>query len=298
MINESQFKIQNQLKSHEVKGFKKRTKLTLILNSHSLSYYQKCEKLYEYTTIRNLEQIEEIYPFTRGSLISKILELWYRAKKLSYSKERLEDLEFKLYKIVFRSKSLKEDDRTLISARLQEYFEKYRLETYKVIAVEKGFSKILYEDDYVLYIYEGKPDLVVDFGPNLGIGPIDHKSESRRNDIYPFNNQILGYCWSMDSKIGMYNYIGLQNDDQNGKVLRRETLTFSENQINQWRDDTIQWFHRILRSLNSKNYLRSWNCQGVYGVCSFSKVCEMPTENGKLVKIKNLFKEREPYRSW
>ena len=280
------------------KGFKKRSKLTLIQNSHSLSYFQRCEKLYEYTTIKNLEPIEEIYYFTRGTLISKLLELWYRAKKRHYTIKRLEDLEDKLFMVVRRLKTLRETDREIISRRLIEYFNKYRLESYRIVAVEKGFSKILYEDDYVLYIYEGKPDLVVDFGHNLGIGPIDHKSESMKREIYPFNNQIMGYCWAMESKIAMYNYIGLQNNSQDGEVLRRTTLTFSESQIEQWRQDTIQWYHRILKSINSRTFIRSWNCQSMYSICQFSDVCEMPTENGKLVKIKNLFKEREPYKSW
>lgn len=280
------------------KGFKKRTKLTLILNSHSLSYFQRCEKLYEYTTVRNLEPIDEIYYFTRGTLISKVLELWYRAKKRNYSIKRLENLEDNLFKIISRSKKLKESDRLLIASRLIQYFTKYRHEGYKIIAVEQGFSKILYEDDYVLYIYEGKPDLLVDFGRNLGIGPVDHKSESRRNDIYPFNNQIMGYCWSVGSRIAVYNYIGLQTDSKEGDVLRREAITFSDAQIEQWRQDTIRWYHRVLKSINSKDFLRSWNCDGKYSICQFSKVCEQPTENGKLIKIKNFYQEREPYKSW
>lgn len=270
----------------------------LTLNSHSLSYFQRCEQFYQYAVLENLILNEPYYPFDRGALISKIMELWYRARRRNYGIRKLQKLENKLFKILLKANVIREDDRLQIAGRIMEYFNKYRSESYKIVAVEQGFSKVLYEDSNVLFIYEGRPDLVVDFGRGMGIGPIDHKTESRKSDIYMFNNQMIGYCWAINSKLGIYNFIGLQKDSKDGDVLRRTTCNFSDSQIEQWRADTIKWYYRILAARQNKKFLRSWNCDGKYGICQYAPICEMASDNGKLIKIKNLYKVGETYKSW
>jgi|GEM_PF-7121272 hypothetical protein len=279
--------------------FKKIIRKTLTLNSHSLSYFQRCEQYYKYQCIDNLEQKEEYYPFTKGAFVSKILELWYRAKKLKYSLKRMEELEFKLFKALHKFKGFKNGDNLLIASRVQLYFEKYRHEKYKkVIAVEAGFSKVLYEDNYVLYIYEGRPDLVVELPDNMGLAVVDHKTETMRANIYHYNNQAMGYLWAIGCNTGLYNYIGLQKDAKDGDVLRREAFTFTNAQIEQWRQDTIMWYNRIINSTVNNKFLRSWNCSSKYGNCFFTDVCEAPNERVKLIQIEKNFKKGMPYKSW
>jgi len=272
---------------------------TLILNSHSLSYFQRCEQLYKYQCIDNYERIEPYYPFTKGAYVSRILEIWYKAKKLRYSVTKLENLEFKLFKALHRFKGFKNGDGLLISSRIQLYFEKYRHERFKkIIATESGFSKVLYEDKYVLFIYEGKPDLVVELPDNMGLAVIDHKTETMKSNIYHFNNQAMGYLWAVGCNTGLYNYIGLQKDAKDGDVLRREAFTFTSTQIEQWKQDTISWYYRILSSTTNNKYIRSWNCDSKYGHCQFTDVCEQPNERVKLIQINKTFKTGKGYKSW
>lgn len=278
--------------------FRETKKFTLTLNSHSLSTFQNCEEAYRLREVEHLELDAEYYPFTRGALISKILELWYLAKQKKYNLEKLERLEMRLFKSVARNKSLKNGDGMALGSRLMQYFEKYRNESYDILGVEKGFSKILYEDSHVLFIYEGRPDLIVNFGKNYGIGPVDHKSESRRFDLYAFQNQFMGYCWALETTLGMINYIGLQTDSKDGEVLRRSTFNFTQAQIDQWKNDTIKWYSRVMRSIVSKSYTRSWRCEGKYSLCPYTQICEQPNQNTKLIKIRDFYKVVEPHKSW
>ena len=214
----------------------------------------------------------------------------------------MDRLEFSIMKVLTKSKILLEEDRLPIASRMMQYFRKYKNESFKILAVEKGFSKVLYEDKNVYFVYEGRPDLVVDFGSSYGHGPVDHKSESRRSDIYEFNNQFQGYCWAMGSKLGMINYLGLQKESNEGKkddVLRRTIFNFSEGQLEAWKNKTIKWYFRVMQSINSNLYLPSGNCEGKYGTCVFHEICEQPSERAKdRIIAKDFIINPKVYTSW
>ena len=279
-------------------------KFTLELNSHSLSDFQHCEQKFKFSEIDALTPKGEYYPFKRGSAISRYLALWYTAKKKEFSPDRMAKLEFQLFKKMARSPSFKnlntgKNDGYLIGGRLTEYFNKYRNEKLKVIAVEQGFSKIIHEDDNYLFIYSGKPDLVVDFGPNYGIGWLDHKSESRESNIAKFNNQFLGYSWALSSLVGMINYVGLQNDSRDGSVLRREAVGYNQGEIDRWREDTTSWFYRVAETIQKRSFLRGWRCDTKYGLCPFYNLCTSGSVNEESLKIEREFVRLEaPYKSW
>lgn len=278
-------------------------KFSLELNSHSLSHIQMCEKRYQYEEISLLRDKREYYPFKRGAGISKYLAYWYMARKKGYVDNKLMDFEFRLMKRMAHDNSFVNinygtDDKLHISSRLMGYFNKYRNETYKPVAIEKPFTKIIYEDNNVLFAYSGRPDLILDYG-QFGVGPMDHKSESRESNIATFNNQFAGYCWATNARIGMVNYIGLQLDSKDNKVLRREAFTFTESQLNRWKSDTIEWYFRAMHSIVNKKFLRSWRCEGKYSLCTYYKLCTSGSRNEERIKIKrDYIKIDKPYQSW
>ena len=192
-----------------------------------------------------------------------------------------------------------QDDRAFIGSRLIGYFNKYRCEKWPVISVEKGFSKTIYEDKYVHFIYSGRPDVVLDYGQNVGIGPMDHKSESRESDIAPFNNQFVGYLWALNANFGIINYIGLQQNPKEGDIFRRKSFHFTDNQIAKWQSDMIEWYYAVRMAIAKKKFMRSWRCEGKYGTCLYHTLCTSGTKNEEKMKIKRDFvKLEQPYRSW
>jgi hypothetical protein len=284
---------------------KTKEKTIIALNSHSLSYFQHCPMDYKKTNIDLLVPRAPIYPFTRGAAISRYLAYWYRARLRLYSLSRLNRLEFRLFKRMKKDpafiRDAKQDDRLMIASRIFGYFNKYRQETLKVVAVEEGFSRIFYEDNSHLFIYEGRPDLVVDFGSSFrtGIGFVDHKSEARSNDLLHFNNQFLGYAWGLRCNRGLVNYFGLQKDPKDGEIFRRDSIIYSDKAIERWRDDTLEWFFKLAWSLRTGRFVRSWQCSGKYGTCRYHALCSSGSENEEQLKTERDFVKLDaPYRSW
>ncbi len=56
-------------------------KRILLLDSHSLSDYQKCPQLFQYTKILGIEPSIKYLPFEKGTVITEMLESYYKAKR-------------------------------------------------------------------------------------------------------------------------------------------------------------------------------------------------------------------------
>lgn len=253
-------------------------RIALILNSHSLSSFQRCPKSHEYTDIIKLEPRKDYRPFKRGGVITLALANYYEGLRLEQNKV---DLITNIHQFIATHSDLSEEDQGLISTRFLRYCKYYKNETLGTIAIEKGFSKVIYEDKFVYFAYEGTPDLV-GYYPSIPILVMDHKSESRKSDIYTFNNQFLGYCFGVGTEIGQINYFGLQETGKPEEWFRRTTIDFKKEQIDAWKADTIKWFYRIAQARKSKDFLRTHQCEGKYGVCQFHKLCEITEEKFRL----------------
>lgn len=177
--------------------------------------------------------------------------------------------------------------RTLIA-----YDSQYRNDGWTPLAVEKGFSKVIYEDDENLFVYEGRPDLIA-LDPSGKRLAVDHKTRGASNNIYEHNNQVLGYLWAGQATTFVYNYLTLTKVPK----FDRAPFEFKTSQIESWVENTIQWYWQIKRDIQSETFLKSLNCQGKFGICDFARVCEQPKENVKLHILQSNFKKRN-YRSW
>ena len=227
----------------------------LTLDSHSLSNYQRCPQLYNYTDVQNIEPISLYAPFEKGTVISRCLEDYYKQPEITGSilKEICE-------KNIYNSNSLDEVSRLHIQMRFLKYAQYYKNEQWKVVAVEEGFSSVLYEDKNFKFIYEGRPDLVVSLQDNR-LAIIDHKSESRSDNLYFYNNQALGYCWATGVRIFTYSYFGLQETGGPKDWFRRSSIVFEDKQIQNWEENTISWYFRLL---NDAWFQKSYQCTGKY----------------------------------
>jgi hypothetical protein len=246
-------------------------KFTLTLNSHALSDFQNCEMQYALGDLISLQKTGPTKPaFLKGTEIAKILEIYYHRRMKRKSLKALGRIDL-LYKR-FTEKGIEPKDASLMIGALVEYFRQYASESWEIVAVEKGYSKILYEDEDNLFIYEGRPDLVVKVDGELVV--VDHKTQGQHDNIFAFNNQARGYCWALGTQKFVYNYLVFKKAEQ----CRRNPHNFSPQQIEQWQEDTIQWFFRIKKATQDKKFLRSWQCTGKYGLCPFTDICTASNE--------------------
>lgn len=179
-----------------------------------------------------------------------------------------------------------------LASAFMGYRIKYKNDTLIPLAVEKGFTKLLYEDDMNRFSYEGSIDLTALNPKKMTI--IDHKSESANRPIYEHNNQAIGYLYATGATEFMYNYVTLTKVPE----YHRRVHVFTEAQIAQWVSNTTEWFFRAKSAILQRRFLPSLQCVGIYGVCPFHRICEQPKDNIKQIVIATNYKRRKPYRSW
>lgn len=246
------------------------SKKILRLDSHALSAYKRCPQLYDYTQILKIEPRKKYNSFDRGTTIAEMLQDYYSIKteKGEVVKEDLRDI---IDRRLLPS-SLSDEDKELIGSRFLYYHRNYRAESWIPLAVEKGFSILLYEDEEYIFIYEGRPDLVIKLSPTeQSIVIVDNKSQQREGSIYPYNDQAMGYCYALRTNTFIYNYFGLQTTGDPRKWFHRGSIRFSPEILEEWRKTTIRWFKQIAETTDFK---KSWLCEGKYGVCFFKDLCE------------------------
>lgn len=186
------------------------------------------------------------------------------------------------------------DNSKKYSNAILKYVQTYDLLQMKVVAVEAGFSKIIHEDDENLFIYEGRPDIVIMNGENeIVVG--DNKTQAYQYDIYPFNNQAIGYLWGTGAKTFFYNYLTLSSEPE----VRRDIFPFSNDQIESWKEETIRWFFRAKSSIQNKEFPMSrFGCTDKYGKCDFYRLCEYTNYNMKNWIMRSEFKKKPKHKSW
>jgi hypothetical protein len=267
------------------------SKFTLTLNSHALSDFQRCEMLYGLADLLCLGKEGTKKAFAKGEAIDRILSIYYHRKKKGRHLQVLSRLDLMIKR--FSQIVPMEEAHTMINV-LIEYFKTYSKEKVEVLGVQKGFSKIIYEDDENLFIYEGCPDLIARFEGSAEVIIMDHKTQGLTYEIYPFNNQALGYCWALEVPRFTYNYLVFKKTDP----IRRRSFTFREVQLETWKNDTIRWFFRVKAAMQKNEFLRSWQCQNKFGNCAFTEVCTSVNDAMRTWVIKRDFIQIERHRSW
>ena len=246
-----------------------------------------------FSALVGIEPIDRKFAFARGTMVDRYLSVHYYNRM--HPKQLFEKLLCNM--IYWISKFQKEtgmsqDDAYTLVGTLIAYRNEYKNETWTPVAVQAGFSKTLFEDTTNLFVYEGAIDLIA-YVPAV-LAPVDHKTEAAKRPIYEYNNQALGYSWALDASTFVYNYLTLTKKPG----FHRAVHTFTPLKIQDWISDTIEWCFRIKHSIQNTSFLKSRRCDGKYGKCEFTKICEQPKTELKQYIIGANYKRRRPYRSW
>lgn len=271
-------------------------KFTLILNSHSLTSFQECEERYKYSALIGIEPLMQKKYFEKGTIVAEWAQLYYYNKikpRTSFERALVNPMTWTTRIAKRLGCSSKEAFEVFRGCFL--YREHWKNETWVPLAVERGFSKVLYEDEQNLFVYEGRPDLVcLDNRGSKTLVVSDLKTQAQQYSYYQCNNQAFGYLWNFSGANFVYNYIKFTNTPE----FRREVFQYSQTQLEAWVSDTTEWFFRVKHSLQSNHFLKSLNCQSRWGLCDFHHICEQPRDDMKLAVIRSRYKTRKLYRSW
>lgn len=272
------------------------SKQILVLSSHTLSDWQRCEMRFNMSAIYKLEPVKKYSPFEKGTVWTKCMEDYYNFKRDEGPDAINGTFLMSLVNKYIEPSGLTEDLKQLLTNRFLQYHKRYKHETWIPIVCEPELLKPLYEDNEYQIVWSAHPDLIAwnDSSKSTGL-IIDHKTQAMEKNIYAQNNQALGYCWSTKFRRFIYNYTGLQTTGGPDKYYRRVTQIFTEADLQQWEEDTIGHAMDILNGIRDNKFKRSrGNCQDQYGICWFAPICDAPKEmRNSLVQIQ--YKRNEEY---
>lgn len=272
------------------------SKKIIAFTSHTLAEFAKCQKSYEFSQLVQIEPKGPKPAFIRGKLIGRCLEIYYKAKRRKYSK--LEQLVRKLASIIENHEGLSTGEQIKLSMRFRAYHKNYAAENWEVVAVEESFSKVLFENDKYVYVYEGTPDMVVRLS-NGQLAVVDHKTRSMDKDLLGLAHQPLGYLWACDTEWFTYNYFGLQETGDAKLWFKRQFERFNKVLIDRWVRDTIDLYHAAVIAAENNKFSRTYNCDSKYGACSFYKICNEGDELGEQLVVRQHFQFKEDnYGAW
>ena len=261
-----------------------------------------CETKYNYGHLQRLVpmQMEEALDF--GGLIHWMLHPYYFSKiKPEYLKPHHTNhvfaplLNLRVAQVIEaciamgREKALVTDleikERQEAIGLFRSYVEHRINDRWHTIEVEQPFSKILYEDDNLIIVYEGKVDLITEIEQD-GVTIVDNKTGGRDRHIPETNNQIIGSCWAFGVNKFLINKALRVKDDP----FRRDIYYALPEQKDEWVKDTIHNVRRIIHYIDNDYFPMQRSQCGVFGNCRYLKACKAPP-SARYTMLNGLFRK-------
>tara|TARA_Y100000310_G_C20703439_1_gene832234 strand:- start:8919 stop:9848 length:930 start_codon:yes stop_codon:yes gene_type:complete len=260
---------------------------TLIADSQALNLVSLCPRRYFFQQVISLEPTKkstEIVTETEGSYLEKgdllhtFLRIYYKLKMrelphpdcVALSLEYGRGHAVELFGVPIHVCEY-------IASQFAAYAKYYRHDSWKPIAVEQAFSKVMYESesDDLRIIYEGIVDLLVMAEGIDRPVPVDHKSSKRRSDPKKMGvNQFKGYCWASGSTRFFVNKVGFQKTLSPKERFQRDPLHWNALQLEEWRIDAVYWLKELANHLSQDSWpTNETACSVYFRECDFAKIC-------------------------
>jgi hypothetical protein len=155
----------------------------------------------------------------------------------------------------------------------EAYFDVYLNDTFKILAVEKAFTKLLYSDDELEIYYEGIIDLLYE-SKITAQTVMDHKSKGKQYSHIERDNQFIGYAWAFNTNWVVINGIGLQlKPKSEAERYKRQVLSISDTLKEQWKKSAIKSIKGFLADTQAKEFhMNIAHCKA-WGGCLFRETC-------------------------
>ena len=248
----------------------------------------------------------------KGTSVHALLDKYYHFKALNpttssyvamdYSKTLFNESKLN-YKLGFD----KEWEEFLLQ-RFTEYVQFYQGNDFKVAktnlltGTELGFSKILYENDKIVIIIEGRIDLLVE-DSNFGLCFVDHKSQTKFSDLFDYKVQFTTYAWAAETKYGIINYFGLTQKFDGFNTFRRQVVQFQPHIIERWKTKVIEVALKIANNSESWEEVKFQNidhCAGAFDShpCQYWQLCIAQNQGIRESLKKSQFIAGENWTPW
>jgi len=273
----------------------KAEKRILALDSQLLDAIQKCPFYTYLNFVKNYRPNEVIEPMQRGDLGHTMLEVYYKLIQKGYEWNEAVEKATEVGREHYQKLSLDLQTSEWIVKTFRQYTEYYKHDGIKILGVENSFSFVIYEDDELIIVYEGKIDLIAEF-PVLGKTVIDHKWRGQKVDYIGLDNQLLGYAVKEDVNLVYVNEVGLQKSDKYTPEVkfRRVAIPIGDGVKERWVKNTIMWAKILDHSMQSNVWPQSHLKVPPTGVtqcvkCTYNKICNSENDQEMKRKIEDHF---------
>ena len=291
--------------------------IEVILDASQIEVFEACPRKWYYDYVLNLTTKHPNPALSTGSYYHEVLKFYY-SNKLALRGALLlaQELANGIQSIKWPAVAA---DPKFHFERIKNYLMKYRDddEADEVIAVEQGFSTLLYEDDSRRYILEGMIDWIGN-RKHMGLTIRDHKTQSRAYEKYEINHQVFNYMSFTGANYFEYNYIGLQ-DSIGADTFRRLIYKPHPGMLAQWRLDVKRTFDHMFTYLTDMEYFdgiseatynkatikaerfprRRAACDTKFGICQFHHICQVPDDSKFVPLVMGKYKKKdEIWRAW
>ena len=288
---------------------------TIILDSSQLQTYGECPKMWHLSNIEQLTLSNDIRDdFAMGTYGHKLLEIYYTELRRSTLTNAIAALSN--YRLP-EGYPLSHERREMVWNRVRDYWMKYSTVGDILIStrpipciefdadgfpvtvfredplVEKGFSYPLLDTSEYLFVLEGKIDIIGYMsGQEIFM---DHKFQSRSHKLYSKSIQFRNYALATGFRTGIINYVRLHKE-MTSDTLQREIISFSVNELKEWKQELIERFIHIAKG---DVYKERSACGGKYGYpCQYTKICD-ETDLITIQAIKEtMYKKKDEWKPW
>jgi len=268
-------------------------KRILALDSQLLDAIQKCPFYTYLNFVKNYRPNEVIAPMQRGDLGHRMLEVYYKLIQKGYEWNEAVEKATEVGREHYQSLSLDLQTSEWIVKTFHQYTEYYKFDGIKILGVEDSFSFVIYEDDELIIVYEGKIDLHAEF-PILGVTIIDHKWRQVKAEYIGLDNQLIGYAIAVSSNLVYINEVGLQKSYEPEKKFRRVAIPIGDGVKERWLKNTIMWAKILDHAMQNNVWPQSHLKTAPLGIsqcvkCIFNKICNSENDETMVMKIQNEF---------
>jgi hypothetical protein len=275
-----------------------------VVDSQILNTSEECARKAHLTFDKNLEPIVKPDYFEKGDMLHQMLAEYYKLRKYrgrwAQNNKTHADIIQTCIK-VGRTAVLKMSLGLEVIEEVVRAFVEYTTYTANdgwdnILSVEETASKILYENDDMIILYQGKIDLILSIS-NCPLLPVDHKSSSRRQKPHYLSNQFQGYCWLLSSEEQsvnniIINKIGFQKTLKDNEKFERHTLSYPPDILEEWKEISTYYLIKYIKDGELGFYPPNYTSCDKYSGCIFNDVCRK-SKDVREYKLTQLFTEKQ-----
>jgi len=276
----------------------KSPKINYVFDATMFDTFLDCPQKFNLRHIQNRVTPEKQKPLDRGGIMHVGFESYYKA--LAEGKKWEDAITAGLVDMRFGLASdsdLSTDDGNRCLEVFEESATFWRADdlSWEIVAVEKPFLYVLYEDDTFRIAMMGKIDLLRSNNRYTNC-PMDHKTYERDFPVTRLTNQFQNYAFATKSDYLFVNRVGFQTSLKSEKKHKRIPLSYDAAILSQWRTNVIRWvMHYHDCAVSNEWPLNTTSCGKYNRLCEYHGICDTSGEENKIYKLETQFRKDTPW---